>query len=213
MRMAKDAGYDVEVAALLDNSDDITTEIISELMRDVGRVFEFSYGDVGRSRNEGVLNAAGDFVAFLDADDMWGANWLLEAARCADSRSDDVIWHPEVNVYLGHSDHILHHQDMEDDPFEPTSLMIENQWTALSFGRRESYVSNPYPASSVAEGIGFEDWAWNMNVIINGAVHKVVRGTSHIVRKKRRASLSQATLKADGVPPFTGYPSFLIRSR
>lgn len=210
---ASDSGYSTEIIAVLDKPNALTREVVSGMLTNVGRIVELEFGDVGRARNEGIREASGDFIALLDADDLWGPNWLLEALRCAEQRSDPIVWHPEVNIYIGSSNHILHHKDMENSAFEPTSLMLENRWTALSFARRELYLSNPYPVSDIVQGIGFEDWAWNMNVITNGALHKVVPGTGHIIRRKRVASLSGATVRANGVPPFTEYINYIMESR
>ena len=55
--------------------------------------------DQGKVRNHAVGLVSAGHVAFLDGDDLWSENWLVDAYRmCADD--DRVIGHPELNWFF-----------------------------------------------------------------------------------------------------------------
>lgn len=195
---AQDAGFEVEVLVILDRADRLTRDVVESQSEKDFRLIETSFGDPGKARNFAVEGAQGTYVAFLDADDLWGETWLVSAARSAASRQDPVVWHPEVCVYFGAAKHVFCHIDMEDDTFRPAGLAIENYWTALSFSARDIYLQNPYPGTDLTSGFGFEDWAWNMETISRGVIHKIVPGTGHVIRRKTE-SVSTATVRVQGV--------------
>lgn len=204
---AETAAISVETIIVLDRADQLTREVVHQHAGPEAKIIETSFGDPGKARNRAVEEAKGRYLAFLDADDLWGVNWLSEAARHADGRTDPVIWHPEVCAYFGGAKHLFRHIDMEDEDFRPSGLMIENYWTMLSFGDRRLYLENPYPETDLKAGFGFEDWGWNMNTISRGIIHKIVPGTGHAIRR-RPHSVSANTVNAQAVPA----PSHYIRS-
>lgn len=65
---------DWEVIAVNDGSNDGSLAILEEAVRnDPGRVrvITISNGGVSRARNHGVREARGEYIAFLDQDDLW----------------------------------------------------------------------------------------------------------------------------------------------
>jgi glycosyltransferase involved in cell wall biosynthesis len=210
---AEEAGDRVETLIVLDCGDEATRQVLLAHGPQAMRLIEVEYGDPGKSRNHGVQVASGRYVAFLDGDDLWESTWLALARQAADARRDMVIWHPEVNVYIGAAKHVHMHVDMEDKRFRPACMLIENCWTALSFGKREIYVAHPYPETDLSRGFGFEDWTWNMTTIAAGAVHKVVAGTGHVIRRRFTTSVSLATVRTGAIARPTDYLAAYLRRR
>lgn len=209
---AEQAGFRTETIAVLDKPDSVTRDLIRGQGPEGARIIEVDFGDLGLSRNHAIGLAEGTYLAFLDADDLWGINWLTEAASMAATRSEPVIWHPEICVFFGASRHILCHIDMEDEAFSHAAMALENYWTALSFGAREIYAANPYPRTDLKDGFGFEDWTWNMETISRDILHKVVPNTGHVIRRKEQ-SLSRETIGMQAVPRPTSYLTHYLRSR
>jgi glycosyltransferase involved in cell wall biosynthesis len=67
---------DFELIVIDDGSQDATLEIISEFRDTRIKVLSGSNRGVSVARNRGIAQASGDFIAFLDADDLWTPNKL-----------------------------------------------------------------------------------------------------------------------------------------
>lgn len=209
---ARDHGFATAILVILDRSDQLTRNVVESQNKGDFRVIETDFGDPGEARNFAVEEAKSNYVGFLDADDLWGSNWLCDAAYIAETRNEPIIWHPEVCIYFGAAKHIFCHVDMEDVAFRPTGLAIENYWTALSFASKEIYADNPYPTTDLNAGFGFEDWSWNMETISRGIIHKIVPKTGHAVRRKAE-SVSTTTVHARGRTRPNDYMRALLMKR
>lgn len=64
---------DFELIVIDDGSQDNTVEIVKNIAKTEPRlkIFPYENGGVGVARNRGINLATGEFVAFLDADDLW----------------------------------------------------------------------------------------------------------------------------------------------
>ncbi|MDM0045147.1 glycosyltransferase family A protein [Variovorax dokdonensis] len=195
-------GISVQTVISLDRPNELTCSIAERYCNshsNVSIIFPDA-GDLGISRNVAVEAAAGNYVAFLDGDDLWGGNWLSTAFTTAETERRALVLHPEVNVYFGRHNHVFLHVDMEANHFNIAGLAITNYWTSLCFAPKKLLVQCPYPASNLKQQIGFEDWGWNLSVLSAGVIHKVVPGTGHAIRMKRNASLLSETSSAGCMP-------------
>src|SRR5262249_22905464 len=87
----------LEIVVIDDGSTDATAEIAAaagvRLERQPQR-------GAGAARNAGLALARGDFVAFLDADDLWTEGRLAAQLRAAAS-------HPGDDLFFGHVEHFI----------------------------------------------------------------------------------------------------------
>jgi glycosyltransferase involved in cell wall biosynthesis len=67
----KQTFYDLELIIINDGSTDSTLEVISQFQDSRIKVFSFDNAGGNVSRNRGLERATGEFVSFLDADDLW----------------------------------------------------------------------------------------------------------------------------------------------
>jgi glycosyltransferase involved in cell wall biosynthesis len=59
-----------EIIVVDDGSNDITEEVVKKFGEKVNYIKQ-NNGGLSKARNTGLENSTGDFIAFLDADDMW----------------------------------------------------------------------------------------------------------------------------------------------
>ncbi|PWN01778.1 hypothetical protein DJ010_17265 [Nocardioides silvaticus] len=189
--VARADGIDVEVLVVLDNPTAATAAVLAEADRHGAAVATVSYADQGKVRNHAVGLAAGGHVAFLDGDDLWSENWLVDAYRlCAESVR--TIAHPELNWFFGDQQNLYFLPDQTDPAFDPAFLRVANPWDALCLAPRAAYVEHPFADRAVADGYAYEDWHWMLETYRGGYVHRVVPETIHFKRRREGSQFVQA---------------------
>lgn len=73
---------DFEVLIVDDGSTDETVEWVSKLVDPRVRLISQANQGVAVARNQGIANAQGEYVAFLDADDLWEPTKLEKQVKC-----------------------------------------------------------------------------------------------------------------------------------
>jgi hypothetical protein len=153
------------------------------------------FGDLGLARNHGARVATGEFLCFLDGDDLMSSNWLVDAYDVA-RRHERAIVHPRFNIIFGcGEDHIYEHIPSTHADFDKRRLVFANYWLSPSFSRRTTYLEVPYSKNELEGGFGFEDWKWNCDTIHAGYQHLVAENSIHLIRR-RQSSLRLRSLAA-----------------
>jgi glycosyltransferase involved in cell wall biosynthesis len=210
---AEARGVTVEILAVLDQPDPATIAVLDGCSSVEFSRLAVDHGDVGLSRNAGARAARGEWVSFLDADNVWPRNWLAAAHAAALEDPRPVIWRPQASVAFGARTELYACVDMEDADFDPLNLALANYWPQVCLARRELLLAFPYPATDLSRQIGYEDWAWNLETVDGGCLHKVVQGTVYARRVKQRSSLWRQTFARRAMPNPTQLFRHLIEAR
>ncbi len=110
---------DYEIIVIDDGSQDNTITVVNNIVEPRLQLFVYENGGVATARNRGISHATGEFIAFLDADDLWSTDKLA-------SQVEALYQNPEAKVVYSWTKY------------------IDEQGKALFSGTRYSYRGNIY---------------------------------------------------------------------
>ncbi len=84
---------DYEIVIIDDGSEDALSVALSEVQTPKLRLIRQENGGVSAARNTGILHARGEYVCFLDADDLWKPNHL-------ETLGDLIAAYPSADVFV-----------------------------------------------------------------------------------------------------------------
>jgi hypothetical protein len=187
IRAAEAEGFNVERMIGLDAASEECRAYFTQPAFAAWKSLELDRSDIGKTRNALVEIATGRWIAFLDADDLFSENWLVEAAKRlsrAERANDRVIVHPELN-WIFDNDAFVFTKPAQDDPFfTPYYFYFFNYYDALCMAPRAANLQVPYRHYDIPRGFAFEDWAWNVETMAAGWRHEVAKNT--VIFKRRR---------------------------
>ena len=91
---------DFEIVVVDDGSTDDSARVVEELMKnspslqggDRGRLIRKPNGGVSSARNAGILAAKGEYIAFLDGDDLWHPEYLETLHQLIEDYPDAALY-------------------------------------------------------------------------------------------------------------------------
>ena len=174
--------FEFEVNILIDSGDNDTYKEIERIKENSINLIELETKDLGTNRNIAAERARFDLVSFIDADDVWGKNWLIRSLNSI-NLGGNYILHPEFVFYFGEKPEIMIQENSDNWTF---SKDIENSncWTSSVILSREIILKTPYQNKSKIRKYDFEDWDWNRRTLNEGYIHQVVPRTCHFVRRR-----------------------------
>lgn len=187
---AHENNINCEVIAIADSADEKTICFLNEFPKPFFKIFQVNFSDPGLSRNFGVSQCHGEYIALVDGDDLLCESWISKShTYLKNSLDQKIILHPELNIYFGSNRLLLFkHIESNSERFELLSMLDSNKWTILCFANRKIFIEIPFEKNQINEGIGHEDWSWNCTTLYKGIKHKTVPQTCHFIRQKLEGS-------------------------
>jgi glycosyltransferase involved in cell wall biosynthesis len=143
--------------------------------------------ELGRVRNALVPESDGRYIAFLDADDLFSENWLVEglaALEAADERGERAVAHPELNVVFDGQKTVYVNIDQSSPLFTPHYLYFRHYYDSLCMAPRAAHLEVPYVTRDVPNGLSYQDFQFTIETLAAGWRHLVVKDA--IIFKRRR---------------------------
>lgn len=133
---------DYEVLVTDDGSTDNTAQVLKEYQQQYqGFPLKLATQEnkgIGGARNNGLLRAKGEYIAFLDADDGWCPEKLERMADylyCHDQV--DVAYHDEIEIRRDGSQHLLSYSEVPTPVYEHLLFKGNRLSTSATVVRRE----------------------------------------------------------------------------
>jgi glycosyltransferase involved in cell wall biosynthesis len=186
-----------EIIISLDLPDVKTNQIANELVlkNDNYSLIKNDFGDVGLSRQSALNFCKNEYVAFVDSDDIWGAQWLSKSISQI-KKSPNSIFHPELTIYFDNEiKKVRRHQDSTSRTFNKEILYFENLWTSSFITPKKIMLDIPMKGGNVTDRslpYAYEDWSWFRETLIEGYSHRVVKKTVHFQRIKAVSNTSKS---------------------
>lgn len=116
---------DFEVIVVDDGSKDDLMEVLERLSAPCIRIIHQENGGVSSARNAGIQNAKGEYVCFLDADDLWKENHLETLSRMITKYPDSVMFVTSHEIVMQKRGliHSSKYLSQYDDDFEVTDFI------------------------------------------------------------------------------------------
>jgi glycosyltransferase involved in cell wall biosynthesis len=165
-------------AIVIDNySEDNTDEILNAFMDPRIRILKIrNNGVIAVSRNLGIRESKGDWIAFLDADDFWYPKKLEFCMKIIGDDAADVVGHDEmmVNIQTGFK-RVLRHGPFQRD-FYKTLLVEGNRLSPSATMVKKLFIekNNLFFSESKAY-ITVEDYDYWMRIAGCDAKFKFIR--------------------------------------
>jgi len=121
---------DLEILVVDDGSTDNFEEKITDLNMSLIRLIKQANSGAAEARNNGIRHASGEYIAFLDADDVWAPNKLkLQLEVIMNRKGVNMVFGQVKEFYdssiSGHDD--LQHEVKTFVGYSPIALLISKK--------------------------------------------------------------------------------------
>lgn len=197
----------VEVILVDDGSEDKSGIICDDYAKRYNNVYAYhkSNGGLSDARNYGLLKAKGDYVLFIDSDDMISTNAVKDVIDAInDSHADIIIWDANIidenGLVCSDDRYNFKHNGLEGSKLYTRKQFIQKQIASsgdyvttvwLGAYKRSFLIENAF---FFEKGLLHEDEMWSQKVYIQTDSFYYISKTLYSYRK-RSNSITNASIK------------------
>lgn len=97
---------DIEIIVINDGSTDTTVDIVKSIADSRLQIFSYENAGLAATRNRGIRKAKGEFISFLDADDLWTPDKLEDQYKALKANPQAGVAYSWTN-YIDHSGNLV----------------------------------------------------------------------------------------------------------
>jgi glycosyltransferase involved in cell wall biosynthesis len=188
---ARERGYTVQTIIALDRATPATAAYFNQPRYDHWERLILDEGDLGATRNAVIKQAEGDFIACLDADDIFSDNWLSDGMDVVTAGAEGfkgVIASPELEVLFDRNLASTRNLEQDSPLFTPYYLYLRGYYDSLCIAPRQAHLDVPYSRRDIPNGLAYQDFQFAIETMARGWKHVIVKDTA-IFKRRRDSSL------------------------
>jgi glycosyltransferase involved in cell wall biosynthesis len=193
-------GLKFEIVVVMDNPDAAMRAVVTAdkfRIFDACKIIEVANGSLALSRNAGIAEARGAYVATCDADDLLSFNMFAELYATAQAHGPGTAVFPNYLFAFGEDFHLYRLYDSTVVP--AVALFDYHPYVSRIFLETGVAKANPYRHAEHRAGYAYEDWWINAELLAQGFRFAVALSTVIYYRQRVGSLLKEANASAQPV--------------
>jgi len=175
---------DFEIIVIDDGSKDKTEEVVKLINSDKIKYYKIENSGIGYARNKGINYAKGNYIGFLDSDDLYYNNHLQNAYNFIKSLNSDEIIH--LNFNLGNREQTIYFKNklpnkLPDDLFKNCSFHVNSLFIPNTIANITQFNEDRNLMLS-------EDWEYFIRLATRYPIHILDIPSSYLVQHNERTT-------------------------
>ncbi|WP_336760775.1 glycosyltransferase [Asaia sp. VD9] len=199
-------GIVCELIIVADNIDNISEKIIKEytfVSFEKISYLQVDLRSLGLSRNAGVKEACGKYIATADADDLVSSNYLTALYNKISTNSESSIVFPEYYQAFGDRHYVY-----KMFPSQKTGirrLFSEHTYVSRLMVSRSALLEEPYHDCSSHQVYAYEDYDLNLRAAARGFEFIIAEDTIVFYRQHQKSIMALLSKSARLSPPISHF--------
>lgn len=185
VRSAAAHGVPCQIVAVIDDGDERTRAEVVRFDQHLHAVFNVDYRDASLARGHAFARADTKYVAPLDGDDLFDADWLWKGVQFLERYGDErSVAHTALRMSFGQERHGRIQIGTDHPLFHPIHLISSWHYADDLIAPTELFRRLPQGPNDFARCLGAEDWLWTCESLLEGVRHLVVPETTYLYRRQ-----------------------------